>query len=472
MTASGFVGRREELSRLAAHLQAVTEGHARLLSVRGRRQAGKSRLVSEFVRRSGLPQLFVTGARQATLAGDLAGFVEDARLDCTLPGAELLTDGMFGSWEQALRTVFAALPADGPAIVVIDELPWLLARDPGLDGTIQKLWDRLFESRPVLMILIGSDLSVMEMLTGHDRPLFGRAREMVVAPFSVGDTARMLDLPPARAADAFDAQLVTGGYPRLVTEMRRSGGVDAFLDEQLADDSSELAVMGQRVLDAEFPGDMQAGEVLRTIGAGERAFSAISGRAGVASTSLTRTLALLADKRVVAVDLPTSTKPSKLARYRVADPYLRFWLRMVEPGVSDIQRGRPDLAKARLAAAWPAYRGRAVEPLVRASLVRLATADPALGGAEAVGGWWPRTNTPEVDLVGVRPAGDPKTVTFVGSVKWRENAPFTRSDLDDLLNARVVVPGGDKAPPVAVTRTQSAVAGAEVYTPPRLLEAW
>jgi predicted ATPase len=60
---AGFAGRGEELSRLEAHLRAVTEGHARLLSVRGRRQVGKSRLVSEFVRRSGLPQLFVTGAR-------------------------------------------------------------------------------------------------------------------------------------------------------------------------------------------------------------------------------------------------------------------------------------------------------------------------------------------------------------------------------------------------------------------------
>src|SRR5512135_1456001 len=279
----------------------------------------------------------------------------------------------------------------------------------------------------------------MEMLTGHDRPLFGRAREMVVAPFSVGDTARMLDLPADRAADAFDTQMVTGGYPRLLVEWRRHPGLGAFLDDQLADDNSELVVMGQRVLDAEFPRDLQAAAVLRTIGSGKRAFAAIAGRAGLEATPLSRTLKLLADKRVIAVDVPTSTKPAKLSRYRVADPYLRFWLRFAEPGVGDSQGRRPDLARARITRSWVTYRGRAVEPLVREALTRLAASDPALGGAEVVGGWWPRGNDPEVDR---------------------------------LLSDRALVPGGAAAAPVAVARTTCTAAGVAFYDPARLLAAW
>ncbi|MBL7499931.1 ATP-binding protein [Frankia sp. CNm7] len=468
-----FVGRAEEMARLESQLAAVREGRGRLVSVRGRRQAGKSRLISEFVRRTGLPQLFVTGARQATLQRDLDRFVEDARLDCTLPGADGLTAGGFTSWEQALRATFAALPADAPAIVVIDEFPWLLARDPGIDGTLQKLWDRLFESRPVLMFLIGSDLAVMELLTSHQRPLFGRAREMVVEPFSIGDTARMLAIGPDRASDAFDAQLITGGYPRLLLEWRRSGDMTRFLNDQLADENSELVVTGQRVLDAEFPADLQAGQVLRAVGAGDRAFSAIAARAGIAATPLTRALALLTEKRVIAADLPTSVKIGNLSRYRVADPYLRFWLRFIEDAVSDIQRGRPDLARTRVTGGWIKYRGRAVEPLVRLALARLATDDPVLGGAETVGGWWPRNNTPEIDLVGVRSVGGGvNAVTFVGSIKWRDNEPFTQRDLDYLLRDRAAVPGGEFAPPIAVTRTTTEAVGLATYDPARLLGAW
>jgi AAA+ ATPase superfamily predicted ATPase len=73
---SEFVGRAEELARLDRQLQAVREGEFRLVSVRGRRQVGKSRLVSEFVTRSGRPQLFVTAAGRPSLAGDLEWPIE------------------------------------------------------------------------------------------------------------------------------------------------------------------------------------------------------------------------------------------------------------------------------------------------------------------------------------------------------------------------------------------------------------
>ena len=54
------------MARLQRHLDAVTsDGQGRLVSIRGRRQAGKSRLVTEFADRTGLPQLFFTGARLA-----------------------------------------------------------------------------------------------------------------------------------------------------------------------------------------------------------------------------------------------------------------------------------------------------------------------------------------------------------------------------------------------------------------------
>jgi AAA+ ATPase superfamily predicted ATPase len=473
---SEFVGRTDELTRLDRHLQAVRAGEPRLLSVRGRRQVGKSRLISEFVARSGLPQLFVTGSRQASLAGDLESFRQDAVLNCTLPGADLLTASPFPTWEQALRTVRAALPQDGPAIIVLDELPWLLQRDPGLDGTLQKLWDRHFERAPVLMILIGSDLSVMELLTRHDRPLFGRAGELVVAPLTARDTARMAGIDDAdadAAATAFDALLLTGGYPRLVLEWKRTPSISDFLRTQLGDESTELVTTGRRILDAEFPADRQASAVLRAVGSGERAFTAIADRAGVGAMSLNRALTLLADKGVIAVDYPLSTRPApKLSRYRIADPYLRFWLGFVEPGIADIQRGRPDLAAARVDRGWSDYRGRAVEPLVREALIRLAADDAVLGGAEAVGGWWPRSNNPEVDLVGVAPADTPTSVPFIGSIKWRETTPFDARDLAALASQRQHVPGADHAALVAVARTACTARPDAFYSAADLLRAW
>ncbi len=57
----------------------------------------------------------------------------------------------------------------------------------------------------------------------------------------------------------------------------------------------------------------------------------------------------------------------------------------------------------------------------------------------AVGGWWPRSNTPEVDLVGADRS--PATrLGFVGTIKWRES-PLERRDVDVLARDAIAVPG-------------------------------
>lgn len=215
---------------------------------------------------------------------------------------------------------------------------------------------------------------------------------------------------------------------------------------------------------------MRAGE---GAGIGERTFAKIQSLVGVQATALQRSVAVLRkDKRLVEVDLPLSTSPSRESRYRVADPYLRFWLRFVEPSVADIARGRPDLALDRVEQGWLAWRGRAVEPLVRESVLRLCATDKRLASAGTVGGHWTRTNDVEVDLVGADRA-PARHVLFVGSVKWRDKAPFTRTDLDALHAGRAHVPGAASAKVIAVSRSGFAVKGLDAaLTPKQLLAAW
>jgi uncharacterized protein len=466
-----FVGRQQDLGRLQRHLDAVVDGGVgRLLSVRGRRQAGKSRLVTEFADRSGRPQLFFTATRLASPDEELARLAQTARRS-TLLGAHLFDGITLDNWHAALRQVTSALP-EGPAIVVLDEFPWLAESSPSLEGALQTVWDQVFESKPVLLILIGSDLAMMEALTSYNRPLFGRAKEFVVEPFTVADTAAMIGVDDCSVA--VDAQVVTGGYPRLCLEWRGAPDVMSFVREQLTDENSDLVVTGRAVLAAEFPTDIQARHVLGAIGAGDRTNKAISTRAGLQAAPLARSLHLLREgKRVVTADLPVSTRPAREPRYRVADPYLRFWLRFIEPALPDIARGRCDLALAWLRDSWLDYRGRAVEPLVRASLERLATSDPRLAGTSVVGGYWTRTGSVEVDLVGVDQWPGASRVSAVGSIKWRDRNPFDERDLADLAAHRAEVPGGRDAPLVAVSRSGcTARTLAAVYGPYDLVSAW
>jgi len=267
---------------------------------------------------------------------------------------------------------------------------------------------------------------------------------------------------------------VTGGYPRICAEWRDAPDVGAFLDRQLSDENSDLIDVGRNVLAGEFPPQLQATRVLSAIGSGERTFTGIGVRSGIGHTPLNRSLETLTSaKRMVSVDRPVSLRSGNYPRYRVADSYLRFWLRFIEPSLPDVARGRPDLALARVCESWHEFRGRAVEPIVRASLERITADDPVLTGTSVIGGYWTRTNDVEVDLVGVDRWPDAHRVTITGSIKWREKTPFDRRDLAALAAHRAQVPGAADARLIAVSRSGSSAEGIDrVYGPADLIASW
>ena len=89
------------------------------------------------------------------------------------------------NWRPYCRT--------SPVVIVVDELPWLAEQDELFDGALQTAWDRLLSRQAALLLLLGSDLHMMERLTAYDRPFFGRADNLLLGPLNpaeVGARAR------------------------------------------------------------------------------------------------------------------------------------------------------------------------------------------------------------------------------------------------------------------------------------------
>lgn len=473
-----FVGRVQQLrslERLLDRVRTDTSGApGKALLVRGRRRVGKSRLVEEFLDRAGVPSVFYA-ATGRPVRDELRSFAEEVG-SSTLPRADLFRGVELASWDAALR-LLASAAGDQPSVVVLDELPYLAAKDPGFEGTLQSAFDRELSRRRVLLVGIGSDLTMMEQLNAYGRPFHQRATEMVVPPLSPGEVGALLALP---AADAFDAYLVTGGLPLVCGEWSPGAGLWEYLAAALEEPTSALLVSAERALAAEFPTEAQARTVLGVVGSGERTFTSIGREAGgIQQASLSRALRLLTDKRVVAADQPLSTRPgAKDKRYRVADPYLRFWLTFLGPRMGEVERGRGDRVLSRIRTSWTSWRGRAIEPVLRESLDRLGSdLGSELDAPEAdglvVGGYWTRTNDPEIDVVVADRAPVATRVLGVGSIKWLENAAFDADDLNALLRHRSQLPGADpRTPLLAVSRSGSAVDGLSVYDPQSLIDAW
>ena len=374
-----------------------------------------------------------------------------------------------GNWSAALRQLAGILPDDRPSVVVIDEVPYLMDRVDAFEGILQRAWDRELSRKPVLLVLIGSDLSMMEALSSYGRPFHQRGKEMVLGPLNPAEVGEMLQLAPA---DAFDAALVTGGLPMICAAWRQGADLWQFLASELANPASPILVSAERSLAAEFPDSAMAGAVLSAIGSGERTFSNIARAAGgISHTTLTRATEVLVRKRMVAAELPLSTGTSKERRYRVVDPYLRFWLTFIGPHVAEIERLRGDITLDRIKAGWTTWRGRAVEPLLRESLARLLP-DGVLPSTPAIGSYWTRTNSVEIDVIGADRAPVATRLFFIGSIKWLERSPFDNHDLVALQRHRAALTD-DPVPLLAISRSGVETEGLDAsYGPDDLLRAW
>jgi AAA+ ATPase superfamily predicted ATPase len=184
--ASGLVGRSAELHRLSALLARVGSTARDLpgvaVTLRGRRRVGKSRLVEVFCERSGVPFAFFPASQGQSPAAGRAAFAEAIRWS-SFPGKESFAEGMtWPNWSAFFRQLTDVLPADRTSVLVIDELPWLLEVDPALEGELQTAWDRGFSASLLLLVLIGSDLAMMERLDDYECPFHQRATVMVLPP--------------------------------------------------------------------------------------------------------------------------------------------------------------------------------------------------------------------------------------------------------------------------------------------------
>src|SRR5215469_9306885 len=338
-----FIGRKVELDVLRRRLDRVaSSGSGLALAMRGRRQVGKSRLTQEFCDRAGVRYLFFAATKGASPVESIAAFLAELG-ESTLPENRELVPAQAAGWQDALRILASVLPST-PCVVVLDELPWLAEQDERFDGILQTAWDRLLSSKPVLLLLLGSDIHMMERLTAYDSAFFGRADTLVLGPLNPAEVAQALDLP---AADAVDAHLITGGLPGILRSWPPRTPPMDYLAAECADPASPVFGVPEATLLAEFPTPDLARRVLEAVGGGDRTFANIAVTAAnpqgmLPSGSLSPLLRrLVEEKRVLAMDEPLSTRPGKPSLYRVADSNLRLYLAILRGAREQSSRGRP-----------------------------------------------------------------------------------------------------------------------------------
>ncbi|TCC43578.1 ATP-binding protein [Kribbella sindirgiensis] len=420
-----IVGRRAELGELERAWNRARRGEPQLVALWGRRRVGKTYLLTHFA--DGKRTVYFTATRQDSEERQVARFAAAVGEQLGEDTADLMGGG-FTDWEAALRFVLR-ISVDDPLLVVLDEVPRLLAGRPDFADLLSAVWEGRSSGSRILLALSGSAVSVMEQMLGPDGGLHRRPTiERRLDPFSFVD-ARAFQ-PQLPAADYVQAYAACGGYPLHLQRWQPELKPAANLRRLAFEPGGMLLRDAMDILSEDL--DWRGGyeRVLAALGSGVRRRSRIASRA---QQRIDYTLDRLRRAGYVRATRPLGAASSADPLYEIADPYLAYWFAVLRDDADLVEGGQGEAVQQRVQGRWQSHLARVFEEAARDHAIRLVQAGELPAGT-TVGRWW-RDEVAEVDVLGLL---DGQT-RLLGEVKWREGGPTPR-DLHALVGKVAYLP--------------------------------
>ena len=373
-----FYGRDDDFRELDALWR---KRDASLVTCRGRRRIGKSSLIEEFARRSGV--------RLVKLEGIAPGKGVNNRVQLDAFRAQLVRQTgkrfePFEDWPEAFSRLDGCLDAR-KTVLLLDEISWMGKYDVSFPGELKVAWDNLFKKHGRLIVfLCGSVSTWISKNILNSTGFVGRASlNMVVRELPLDVCLNFWGKRATRTSirDIVDVLSVTGGVPRYLEEIDPSQSADENIrrmcfspDAMLRDDFSKIfnivfgdnAVTKRRILELLAESPMSLCEICRRMEV-------------VRSGSMSGHMEDLEVAGFVSGDpaiVPATGRLAKQKRYRLRDNYTRFYLKYILPNAHTIDNGSFMFNTLEALKGWDAIMGLQFENLVMANLPRLL---PMLG---------------------------------------------------------------------------------------------
>ena len=158
-----FIGRKNELERIKRRLK-LDQFQAVL--VYGRRRIGKTELINEAIKQSGVEVLPLL-ARKVNSAINLEEFAADA--------GRFMNNVSFhpANYYEFYASLFE-YSKNHPFVLFIDEYCFLKEGEPSIDTYLQKAIELHKDGAKLSIILCGSYIDVMKQIVVQKAPLYGR----------------------------------------------------------------------------------------------------------------------------------------------------------------------------------------------------------------------------------------------------------------------------------------------------------
>jgi AAA+ ATPase superfamily predicted ATPase len=328
-----FIDRAAELAFLTSVLTRTHPGPGQLIMLYGRRRVGKTALLRYWAEQSGAPFTYWVAAREPAPLQRRKLFTELLRTT----GTNLPTPDV-ESWSDLWDAV-ATLVRDQRQLLILDEFPYAADSDAAMLSSLQHAWDRYFQQSRLVIATCGSHVRTMELLFGRQSPLFGRMTgqwRLMPLPFGVLHQF----LPGWSSEELVATYAIVGGVPAYLAWLNPMQTLVENIKQVMLAPGSLVLAEAMFLLQDEVREPRNYLAILQAIGSGAHSLSEIANASMISTVHLSAYLAQLQDLRLVERRLPATVPPSRqhrsrMGRYHLSDPFLRFHFRFLEPYASD-----------------------------------------------------------------------------------------------------------------------------------------
>jgi AAA+ ATPase superfamily predicted ATPase len=323
-----FVDREEELRILEDIWRSDKPG---FIIVYGRRRIGKTRLLMEWMRDK--PHLYV----QCLPASDEVNLSRISKAIAEQLGLGEFLRVRFNGLDELLA--FLSKLYRGRLVIVFDEFTYWARLSSKMLGELQYFIDHVLPTTRFIIVISGSIMGVMYRdVLGYGSPLYGRRtatlRIRELSPWHIKDFVRIND-----KVDRAKIYGLIGGLPYYLALIYGSHSLKEVLEKLFGSRSSPIYDEPYLLFREEFRNPETYYSIVSAIAHGYNRLSSISDYTGIPRTHLPKYLKILVDLEYIEYVKPLF---SKRGWYRVRDPILRTWFKLVEPNIYLVEAGYYD----------------------------------------------------------------------------------------------------------------------------------
>ena len=429
-----FINRKEELNWLNRQYK-QTKTEAQLLILYGKRRVGKTDLVKHFI--SNKRSVYYLANRTTTQAQ-----LQDAtNVFSSEFGDKHISSSQFANWRAFFDYIGKKVKESKQrTILVFDEFPFLVQSDLGMSSFFQYAWDMWFKDAKVMVILLGSSISMMyKHALAHSAPLYGRRTgQWLLEPFNYEQTKNFY--PKQKFKQTFPLYAISGGIPAYSRIFNGTKTLKANITDNILTEGSFLSIEPELLLADEFTDPRSYLTILKAIGLGRTKFSQILQDTSLPATALPGYLKTLINLRLIKKEVPVTEKipeKSKKGNYSLADAFLRFYFTFVFPHASLIKSGQHQALFKQYTGLLTSLVAKSYEDATK-EFIGKAIEKGTLPPFEQLGRWWNK-NT-EIDLIGLNKTEN--SILFT-ETKWNKN-PIDVRVLHNLKKKSQEVKWGNK----------------------------